>query len=64
MAGRLCKAEVRWYRATNNSLVDVRPEVELLGLNSEIIRWNKIRNVTCNAMLLVTDIPELVFVED
>jgi hypothetical protein len=37
---RPCKCEIRMYGATDDGLVDVRPEVELWGLDSEIDRWH------------------------
>ena len=44
--------------------MDVRPEVELWGLDSEIMRWNEIRNGESNSMLSDTEISEMVFAED
>ena len=36
IVGRPCKAEIRWYNATDNGLIDVRPTVELWGTEMEI----------------------------
>ena len=62
--GRPCKCEVRLYGATDDGLVDVRPEVELWGLESEIERWHVLRNDEHNNNLSDTEISELVFAED
>ena len=65
MTGKSCKAEVRWYRATDGGLVDVRLEVvDLWGLDSEIMRWNEIRKDKINSMLLDIEVLEMVFTED
>ncbi len=62
--GRPCKAEIRWYGATDDGLVDVRPEVDLWGLESEIARWHELRNKECNKNLSKTEVSELVLAED
>ena len=35
---RPCKAEIRWYGATDDGLVDVRPMVDLWGMGLEVER--------------------------
>ena len=62
--GRPCKAEVQWYGSTDDGLVDVRPEVELWGIESEIVRWHELRNMDEHLELTNTDISEMVFEED
>ena len=42
----------------------MRPEAELRGLDSETMRWNKIRNNESNSMLLDTEVSEKVLMED
>ena len=61
---RLCKAGIRWYGATNNGLVDVRPMVDMGGLDSEVERWTQLRADTNNAHLYKTNISQLVLDED
>ena len=56
---RPCKTKVCWYGATNNSLVDVRLKVELWQLDSEIVRWNKIRKAERER-----EVSELIFAKD
>ena len=62
--GRPCKAEIRWYNGTDDGLVDVRPRVQLWGLDSEIVRWHELRKDPSNEELSDTDISELVLDED
>ena len=61
---RPCKAEIRWYGATDDGLIDVRPLVELWGLDSEVERWNGFRANKTNERLSDTEISELVLNED
>ena len=61
---RPCKAEIRWYGATDGGLVDVRPKVELWGLGLEVERWNELRADDANAHLSDTEISDLVLDED
>ena len=49
-----CVAEVCWYGETDDGLVDMRTEVELWGLESEIARWHEIRNMDGNQNLTNT----------
>ncbi len=60
--GRPCKAEIRWYGATDDGLVDVHPEVELWELEAEIARWHELRSRDCNELLSDTDVSDLVLV--
>ena len=62
--GRPCKAEIRWYGATDEGLVDVRPSIELWGLEVEIKRWNELRDLADNKDLSDTEISELVLAEE
>ena len=62
--GRPCKAEIRWYGATDDGLVDVRPTVDLWGMDSEVERWAQLRADASNKNLSDTDISELVLAED
>ena len=49
---RPCTAEIRWYLcATDDGLVDVRPTVELWGLDAEVKRWRELRLSEYNAAL-------------
>ena len=64
MTRRPCKAEVRWHGATDEGLVDVRPIVELWGLDSEVKRWHELRSAHEHADLTDTDISEMVLAED
>ena len=62
--GRPCKAEVRWHGATDKGLVDVRPTVELWGLDSEVKQWHELRSAEEHANLTDTNISEIVLAED
>ena len=61
---RPCTAEIRWYGATDEGLVDVRPMVELWGLDAEIKRWQELRLMECNAAMSNLEISEMVLAED
>ena len=61
---RHCKAKVRYYDGTDDGLIDVRPMIELWGLETEIARWHELRSMSGNAALSDTDISELVLDED
>ena len=61
---RPCKAKIRWYGATDDGLVDVRPMVELWGLDVEIERFAELRALDSNKHLSDTDISELILEED
>ena len=63
-AARPCKAKIRWYGATDDGLVDVRPNVEMWGLDSEVERWAELRANDSFAHLTNTEISELVLEED
>lgn len=62
--GRPCKAEIRWYGGMDDGLVDVRPFVDMWGIESEIELWHKLRNLPENEQLSDTDISELVLTKD
>ena len=55
---------MRWYGATDEGLVDVRPTVELWGLNSEVNRWHKLRADKQCVDLTETNISEMALAED
>ena len=62
--GRPCKAQIRWYGGEDDGLVDVRPYVELWGIDSEIARWYELRKeythkskLEISLMVLQEDIP-------
>ena len=61
---RPCKAEIRWYGATDDGLVDVRPMIDLWGLDSEVERWHELRADEVNAHLSDTEISDMVLEED
>ncbi len=48
----------------DEGLVDVRLEIELWGLESEICHWHELCGAECNNTLTDTEISELVLVED
>jgi len=62
--GRPSKAEIRWYGATDEGLVDIRPDVAIWGTDKEIARWKELRNLEENNDLTNTDISEIVLAED
>ena len=64
MQRRPCKAEIRYYGGEDDGLVDVRPYVELWGNESEMSRWEELRNLPANKDLSDTEISELLFKED
>ena len=41
--GRPCKGIICWGGATDDGLVDVRPNVVLLGTDPELRRWNELK---------------------
>ncbi len=41
--GRPCRAEVRWYDATEDGLFDARPTPQLWATRSEMERWSELR---------------------
>ena len=57
--GRPSKAEIRWYGATDDGLVDIRPDVVLWGTDKEIARWKELRALEDNNDLTDTDISEI-----
>ena len=61
---RPCKAEIRVYGATGDGLVDVRPMVDLWGIDSEVERWHELRADASNVNLSDTKISDLVLDED
>ena len=62
--GRPCKCEIRYHGATDDGLVDIRPDVEMWGNDAEVQRWNELRNSPQYENLSDTDISELVLKED
>ena len=63
-SARPCKAKIRWYGAIDAGLINVRPKVEMWGLDVEIERWADLRALDSNVHLSDTDISELVLEED
>ena len=61
---RPCKAEIRWYGATDDGLVDVRPMVDFWGMDSEVDRWHELRSKACYVNLSDTEISDMVLEED
>lgn len=61
---RPCKAEICWYGATDDGLVDVWPMVDLWDVDSGVERWAQLRADVSNENLSDTDISELVLAED
>ena len=57
-------AEIRWYGGTDEGFVDVRPEIELWGTETEIARWEGLGNLFANKDLSSRYISELVPQED
>lgn len=62
--GRPCKAEIRYYNASDDGLVDVRPMIGLWGNTEEVARWRELRADESNKKLTDTEISELVLEED
>ena len=60
--GRHCKLRIRWYDGSDDGLIDVRPMVDLWGLDCEIKRWHELRKQNDN--LTDTEVSELVLDED
>ena len=55
---------MRWHGATDEGLVNVRPTVELWGLDSEVNRWHELRADEQYVNLTDTDTLEMVLAED
>ena len=62
--GRPCSAEIRYYGGTDEGLVDVRPYVELWGMDIEIPRWHTLRQNPIYEHFSDTEISELLLAED
>ncbi|EJK69405.1 hypothetical protein THAOC_09343 [Thalassiosira oceanica] len=62
--GRPCNAEIRYYGASDEGLVDVRPMIQLWGNTMEIARWRELRADKSKEKLTDTEISELVLEED
>ena len=60
---RPCKAEICWYGAMDDGLVDVHPEIELWSLESDIRHWHELCWLECNITLTDTKISDLVLAE-
>ena len=58
-----CVAEVCWYGATDNVLVDMRTKVELCNLESENERWHELHNMDENQKLTNNEVSEIVLEE-
>ena len=59
-----CVAEICWYSATDEGLVNVRPMVELRGNDSKIKSYHELRSLASNSTLTDTDIVEMVLDKD
>lgn len=62
--GRPCVAGIRFYGAMDDGLVDVRPDIELWGLEEEIKRWEQLYNLPEHATKSKLEISEMVLAED
>ena len=64
--GRPCKAEIRWYGATDDGLYDARLDVKLWGMEVKIEHWNKlpVRRLLANKNFSDTNTSDLVLSED
>ena len=61
--GRPCRGEVRWYGATDDGLRDVRGDIRLWGLKSEIELHKKLSAMEEHRNKTPTEISELVLAE-
>ena len=61
---RSCKAEIRYYGATDDGLTDIRCDVALWGTNTEIRRWHELRESPANVKKTDIEISESVLKED
>ena len=62
--GRPCRAEVRWYGATDAGLRDVRDNVRLWGMKSEIARHAELSAMPENKNKTPLEISIMVLNED
>ena len=60
--GRCCRGEVRWYGGKDDGLVDVRPNIRLWGMQSEINRHAELTELHPGKSAL--EISEMVLAED
>ena len=61
--GRPCRAEIRWYGATDAGLRDVRSNIRLWGMKSEIARHTELSEMPEHASKSATEISEIVLDE-
>ena len=61
--GRPCRAEIRWYGATDAGLRDVRSNVRLWGLKCEIDRHAELTAMPMHKNKTATEISEIVLAE-
>ena len=61
--GRPCRAEIRWYGGTDAGLKDVRNNVRLWGLKSEIERHRTLWSMEEHKHKSATEISELILGE-
>mmetsp|Transcript_41361 Transcript_41361/g.86823 ORF Transcript_41361/g.86823 Transcript_41361/m.86823 type:complete len:197 (+) Transcript_41361:1400-1990(+) len=61
--GRPCRAEIRWYGATDTGLRDVRANVRLWGLRCEIDRHAELSGMEENKDKSAVEISEMVLAE-
>ncbi|KAL7534641.1 hypothetical protein ACHAXR_006013 [Thalassiosira sp. AJA248-18] len=61
---RPCRAEIRWYGATDDGLVDVRGNVRLWGMKSEIELHNKLSQMEEHKTKTPTEISEMVLAKN
>jgi hypothetical protein len=62
--GRPSRAEICWYGATDDGLIDVRPHVHLWGSQKEIHRFHELKVMECNKNLTPTEIAEIALQEN
>ena len=59
-----CKAKIRYFGATDDGLVDLRPNIVLWGSNAEVVRWHELRQMDDHKMKSDTEISEMVLDKD
>ena len=62
--GRPCLAEVRWYGATDDGLIDIRENIELWSTDTEIEQWHILCMMEENKHLSDLDISKKILESD
>jgi len=62
--GRPCKAEIRWYGALDDGLIDIRPHMEFWGCNSDVAHWHELIDNAMYLALSDLDISAMVLDEE